>query len=78
MENMVGWIVYCVYMKCIASHAFDLFLEHYVKCVQNNSTKSQAEQLKQLFLNIKKTTAKEDLLWNIKMEMLVTVARREG
>ncbi|GAN00665.1 cytoplasmic tRNA 2-thiolation protein 2-like [Mucor ambiguus] len=52
--------------------------EHYVKCVQSNSNKSQAEQLKQLFTNIKKTTAKEDLLWNIKMEMLVTVARREG
>ncbi|OAD01597.1 hypothetical protein MUCCIDRAFT_156834 [Mucor lusitanicus CBS 277.49] len=52
--------------------------EHYVKCVQSNANKSQAEQLKQLFTNIKKTTAKEDLLWNIKMEMLVTVARREG
>ncbi|CAO3631696.1 unnamed protein product [Mucor fragilis] len=52
--------------------------EHYVKCIQSNSNKTQAEQLKQLFTNIKKTTAKEDLLWNIKMEMLVTVARREG
>lgn len=65
-------------MKCVKPHALEFFLEHYVKCVQNNSTKSQAEQLKQLFINIKKTTAKEDLLWNIKMEMLVTVARREG
>lgn len=54
------------------------FVEHYVKCIQSNSNKTQAEQLKQLFTNIKKTTAKEDLLWNIKMEMLVTVARREG
>ncbi|CEP14391.1 hypothetical protein [Parasitella parasitica] len=52
--------------------------EHYMKCVQSNSQKSQTEQLKQLFNSIKKTTAKEDLLWNIKMEMLVTVARREG
>ncbi|KAI8645451.1 hypothetical protein BD408DRAFT_338771 [Parasitella parasitica] len=52
--------------------------EHYVNCVQSNSNKTQAQQLKQLFNSIKKTTAKEDLLWNMKMEMLVTVARREG
>ncbi|RCH94100.1 Cytoplasmic tRNA 2-thiolation protein 2, partial [Rhizopus stolonifer] len=43
-----------------------------------NSDKPLANQLKQLFSSIKKTTAKEDLLWNIKMAMLVHVARREG
>ncbi|KAI7904948.1 uncharacterized protein BX663DRAFT_501126 [Cokeromyces recurvatus] len=52
--------------------------EHYVKCIEKEQLdKSPVEQLKQLFANIKKTTAKEDLLWNLKMEMLVTVARRE-
>lgn len=39
---------------------------------------SAADQLKTLFSNIKSTTAKEELLWNLKMEMLVTIARREG
>jgi hypothetical protein len=45
--------------------------------MQKDSTASLADQLKQLFSSIKKTSAKEDLLWNLKMEMLVTVARRE-
>ncbi|KAI8370943.1 hypothetical protein BD560DRAFT_396404 [Blakeslea trispora] len=52
--------------------------EHYVQCIQKASDKSLAEQLKQLFSSIKKTSAKEDLLWNMKMAMLVHVARREG
>ncbi|KAG2236174.1 hypothetical protein INT48_003793 [Thamnidium elegans] len=52
--------------------------EHFVQCVQNNSTKPLAEQLQTLFNSIKKTAAKEDLIWNLKMKMIVTVAKREG
>ncbi|KAI9480418.1 MAG: hypothetical protein EXX96DRAFT_562519 [Benjaminiella poitrasii] len=53
--------------------------EHFVDCVDknNDSGKSTAEQLKELFGSIKKATAKEDLAWSLKMEMLVAVARRE-
>lgn len=55
-----------------------LHVEHFVQCVQNNSSKPLAEQLQALFNSIKRTAAKEDLIWNLKMRMLVTVARREG
>lgn len=52
--------------------------EHIVQTVQNNSSKPLNEQLQHLFNNIKRTAAKEDLIWSLKMEMLYTVAKREG
>lgn len=39
---------------------------------------TNADRLKNLFKNINKNTAKEDLYWNIKFAMLLTIARREG
>jgi hypothetical protein len=72
MENMV--IVLSIWIQ---TNQLTEWIEHFVQCVQKDSTASLADQLKQLFSSIKKTSAKEDLLWNLKMEMLVTVARRE-
>ncbi|KAI8970445.1 hypothetical protein BDF20DRAFT_125404 [Mycotypha africana] len=52
--------------------------EHFVDFVRKDTTKTPIEQLNSLFDGIKKTTAKEDLLWNLKMAMLISIARREG
>ncbi|KAG1470882.1 hypothetical protein G6F56_002432 [Rhizopus delemar] len=51
--------------------------EHFVDTLFKPDTDKQ-EELKKLFDSIKKTTAKEDLLYHIKMEMLMQVAEREG
>ncbi|KAI8997672.1 hypothetical protein BDB01DRAFT_840856 [Pilobolus umbonatus] len=52
--------------------------EHPVEIVKEKKIESALVQLKTLFNSIKKTTAKEDLLWNMKMALLVDTARREG
>ncbi|KAI8884913.1 hypothetical protein K501DRAFT_216726 [Backusella circina FSU 941] len=52
--------------------------EHMVNIDDKSSALSPAEQLVELFKNIKNATAKEDLLWHLKMAMLVQVAKREG
>ncbi|KAF7728476.1 Cytoplasmic tRNA 2-thiolation protein 2 [Apophysomyces ossiformis] len=51
--------------------------EYFVKTRESNLT-DKTDQLKSLFNNISKNTAKEDLYWHIKMAMLVSVARRES
>jgi hypothetical protein len=53
-------------------------VEHIVSMADKPVTQSTADQLVELFKNIKNGTAKEDLLWHIKMAMLVQVAKREG
>ncbi|KAI8344227.1 hypothetical protein BC941DRAFT_342409 [Chlamydoabsidia padenii] len=52
--------------------------EHLVQLIQQSSDETNGERLKKLFNNINKNTAKEDLYWNIKFAMLLTIARREG
>ncbi|RCH85322.1 Cytoplasmic tRNA 2-thiolation protein 2 [Rhizopus azygosporus] len=52
--------------------------EHWAKYAYKTSSVNHKEQLQSLFNSIKKSTAKEDLLWHIKMQMLITVAQREG
>ncbi|KAG1611381.1 hypothetical protein G6F46_009299 [Rhizopus delemar] len=52
--------------------------EHWVQCASKETASDRKRSLQALFSSIKKTTAKEDLLWHIKMDMLLTVARREG
>ncbi|CAO3637427.1 unnamed protein product [Cunninghamella blakesleeana] len=53
--------------------------EHLIQLVKQSSDEtSNADQLRNLFKNINKNTAKEDLYWNIKFSMLLAIARREG
>jgi hypothetical protein len=44
----------------------------------DGTNKSKGQRLRDLFDNINKNTAKEDLYWNIKFAMLLTIAKREG
>ncbi len=53
-------------------------IEHWVQCASTETPSDRKRSLQALFGSIQKTTAKEDLLWHIKMDMLLTVARREG
>ncbi|CAO3648699.1 unnamed protein product [Cunninghamella echinulata] len=55
--------------------------EHMIQLVKQSPDDletTNADRLKNLFKNINKNTAKEDLYWNIKFAMLLTIARREG
>ncbi|KAI8088967.1 uncharacterized protein BX664DRAFT_262685 [Halteromyces radiatus] len=54
--------------------------EYIVQLGQESTESTQitnGERLKTLFNNINKNTAKEDLYWNIKFAMLLTIAKRE-
>ncbi|KAI9268722.1 hypothetical protein BY458DRAFT_533839 [Sporodiniella umbellata] len=49
--------------------------EHFVEVLSDTEKEIS---LKKLFESIKKTSAKEALLWHIKMEMLMQIAEKEG
>ncbi|SAM09220.1 hypothetical protein [Absidia glauca] len=56
--------------------------EHLVQLLQQSNTDASnmtnSDRLKDLFNNISKNTAKEDLYWNFKFTMLLGIARKEG